>query len=94
MRSNGSGNMGFVLNQTTLGTELRKARGHRSLREISQETGVSIATLSRIESDLIGLPSRETLAALSNSYGLPLEMMAQLVYCGAPPPAVSLAQPA
>lgn len=79
----GSGNLGFVMSDTTLGAELHKARGTKSLSEIARDCGVSVATLSRIEAGAIETPSRETLAAISRGYDLPLEMLAQLVYCGA-----------
>lgn len=72
----------FVMRETSLGQELRKRRGTRSLRDLAKETGLSHATLSRIEADLIELPSRDTLDAISRGYGLPLEMLAQLVYLG------------
>jgi transcriptional regulator with XRE-family HTH domain len=76
--------MGLDMSDTSLGKELRKARGERGLRSVAAESGISIATLSRIESDLIELPGRETLAALSAVYGLPMNYLAQLAYCGSP----------
>lgn len=85
MARKGSGNLRFVMSDTTLGKELLKKRSTRSLSEISRECGVSVATLSRIEAGLIETPSRETLAAISRGYDIPLEMLAQLVYCGADP---------
>lgn len=36
-------------NELTLSTALRTKRGMRSLREIAKETGISMATLSRLE---------------------------------------------
>ncbi len=70
------------MTDTSLGEELKKRRGDRSLSEISRATGVSVATLSRIEAGIIVTPSRDTLSAIAAEYGLPLEMLAQLVYCG------------
>lgn len=84
MKSKASGNIGFVMSDTSLGGELRRRRGDRSLSSMSQATGVSIATLSRIEAGKIETPSRETLTAISREYGMPLEVLAQLVYCGHP----------
>jgi len=73
------------MSTTTLGTELRKARRGMglSLEKMAPRAGVTFPTLSRLESNKIATPSRETLAAVSRSYGLPLEYLAQLVYCGA-----------
>lgn len=82
MKSKERANVGFVISDTSLGAELRKARGDRSLNTIASATGVSIATLSRLESGKIETPSRETLAAISPAYRIPLEVLAQLVYCG------------
>lgn len=78
--------LGFDMSTTTLGTELRKARLGLSLtlKEMEERSGVELSVLSRIETDKIPMPSRETLTAISYSYGLPLEYLAQLVYCGAP----------
>ena len=84
MKSKERGNVGFVISDTSLGAELRRARGDRSLNTISLACGVSIATLSRIEAGKIETPSRETLASISHAYGVPLEVLAQLVYCGHP----------
>ena len=75
--------MGYTMSETSLREQLTKARGTRSLSEIARNCGVSNATLSRIEAGLIEVPGRETLAAISAGYGLPLEWLAQLVYCGA-----------
>ena len=82
MKSKERSNLGFVISDTSLGAELRRARGNRSLNTISIASGVSIATLSRIEAGKIETPSRETLASISHGYGVPLEVLAQLVYCG------------
>ena len=76
--------LGFDMSNTTLGAELRKARRGMdlSLEEMAPRVGVNLTTLWRLESDKIATPSRPTLAAVSRSYGLPLEYLAQLVYCG------------
>ena len=81
-----SGMLGFDMSNTTLGAELRKARRgmNLSLEEMAPLVGVNLTTLWRLESDKIGTPSRPTLASVSRSYGLPLEYLAQLVYCGKP----------
>lgn len=76
--------LGFVMSDTSLGAELKKRRGKRSISEISRDCGVSVANLSRIEANIIETPSRDTLAAISRGYNMPLEMLAQLVYCGSP----------
>lgn len=85
MLRNSDARIGFVMSDTSLGKELKKRRGTRSLSEVSRDCGVSVATLSRIEAGHIETPSRETLTAISRGYDLPLEMLAQLVYCGADP---------
>lgn len=84
MVANTAAKLAFVISETSLGAVLRERRGTRSLRDMSTESNVDIGTLSRIERDLIEVPSRDTLAGISRAYGLPLEMLAQLVYCGSP----------
>lgn len=79
------------MSETTLGAELRKARNGRTLKDMSTLTGVDLSLLSRIEGGKVSMPSRDTLAAISRGYGLPLEYLAQLVYCGRP---AELATPA
>lgn len=82
MRRKDSDSIGFVLSETTLGEQLTIRRGDRSLSEISRQCGVSVATLSRIEAGHIELPGKDTMRMISLAYGLPLEMLAQLAYCG------------
>jgi transcriptional regulator with XRE-family HTH domain len=78
--------LGFDMSNTTLGIELRKARRGMgmTLKDMADRTGVELSVLSRIESEKIPMPKRETLSAISGGYGLPLEYLAQLVYCGKP----------
>lgn len=76
--------LSFDMSETTLGVELRKARGDRTLKDMEALTGVDMSLLSRIETDKVPMPKRETLATISRGYGLPLEYLAQLVYCGKP----------
>lgn len=78
--------LGFDMSNTTLGAELRKARRgmDMSMEDMAPIAGVNLTTLWRLESDKIATPSRSTLSAVSRSYGLPLEYLAQLVYCGKP----------
>lgn len=83
MKRNTRDSIGFDMSETTLGAELKRLRGDRSLRAIAADTGINYATLSRIENGQIELPTRETLAALSRAYGTPLQTLAQLAYCGA-----------
>lgn len=82
MVSNRRGSLSFDMSETTLGAELRKARGTRKLEDMSELTGVDVSLLSRIENNRTSMPKRETLTAISRGYGLPLEYLAQLVYCG------------
>ena len=83
MISKARSTIGYRMSDTSLGEELQKRRGTRSLSEISRATGISVATLSRIEANKIATPSRETLHAIAHEYGMPVEILAQLVYCGA-----------
>lgn len=73
------------MSDTNLGTELRKARGERSLSEISRLCGLPVSTLSRIEKGEIEVPTRSTLETISGAFNLPLEYLAQLVYLGKRP---------
>lgn len=82
MSSHSRAIVSFDMSETTLGTELKKARGLRTLREMERLTGVDFSLLSRIEHGKVAMPNRETLTAISSGYGLPLEYLAQLVYCG------------
>ena len=77
-----AGTIGYSMSEITLGQELKRRRGERSLREMAERCGVDFSTLARIENGKIATPSRETLAAVSNGYGIALEYAAQLVYCG------------
>lgn len=72
------------MSELTLGEELKRLRGKRSLREMSDLCGVDFSTLARVEAGKITTPSRDTLAAISQGYGIALEYAAQLVYCGRP----------
>jgi transcriptional regulator with XRE-family HTH domain len=54
-----------------------------TLKDMAARTGVELSVLSRLETDKIVMPARDTLTAASQGYGLPLEYLAQLVYCGA-----------
>jgi len=93
MERKNDGTLPFAMSETSLGRELKRRRGKRPLREVAEGSGISIATLSRIEADLIELPGKDTLAAISRGYGLPLEMLAQLVYLGRPSPDADAASP-
>ena len=81
--------MAFSMSETTLGDELKRLRGDRTLRDMSDICGVDFSVLARIEKGRIAMPSRETLAAVCQGYGMPLEYAAQLVYCGAAPGSMS-----
>lgn len=72
------------MSEKTLGEELKRLRGKRSLREMAELTGVPSSTLWRVEQGAITTPSRETLEGISQGYGIALEYAAQLVYCGRP----------
>jgi len=60
----------------TLGTMLRRLRHERglTLEEVAEATGISIAMLSRAERGQ-RVPSTEIVAALSNYYGVPPEVL-------------------
>lgn len=74
--------MAFNMSETTLGAELKKRRGTTGLRAMSRETGIPVSTLSRLEHDETDYPTKDLLARVSIGYGIPLETLAQLVYCG------------
>lgn len=79
--------MAYNMSDTTLGTELKRLRADRTLRDMQALCGVDHSVLGRIEKGQIATPSRDTLAAVCRGYGMPLEYAAQLVYCGADPDA-------
>jgi transcriptional regulator with XRE-family HTH domain len=56
----------------TVGPRLRSARGERTLRQVSDLTGISASTLSRLESGL-RKPTLELLLPLSQAYRVPLD---------------------
>lgn len=60
----------------TLGTVLRRLRHERglTLEEVSEATGISVAMLSRAEREQ-RVPSTEVVAALSDYYGVPPEVL-------------------
>ncbi len=81
--------------EKTLGEELKQVRAKRSLREMADLSGVAFSTLARVESGFITTPSRDTLEGISRGYGIPIETLAQLVYCGRPSePVTGQLQPA
>ena len=55
-----------------VGPRLRRARGSRTLREVSELTGISVSTLSRLESGL-RRPTLELLLPLTRAYRVPLD---------------------
>ncbi len=75
--------MPYNMSDTTLGAELKRLRGDRTLRDMQEISGVDHSVLGRIEKGQIATPARDTLAAVCLGYGMPLEYAAQLVYCGA-----------
>lgn len=72
----------YSMSETTLGQEMRKKRGERSLRKMAELSGIDFSILARIENGRIVMPSRDTLAAISRGYDMPMEHAALLVYCG------------
>ena len=82
---NGPASIAYKMSSTDLAAELRKARGDRSLSDISRLCGLPVSTLSRLEKREIEIPTKQTLEVLSGVYGLPLEYLAQLVYLGKRP---------
>ena len=78
-------NLDEVMAETTLGKELRRLRGERSLRDVASEVGISHSLLGQIENDGVDLPRRDTMDALANFYGVRLDYLARLAYCGGRP---------
>ena len=64
-----------------LGAALRAARGHRSMVEISEASGVPVETLRKIETGRIATPAFFTVAALAKALELDL---VELAVDGAP----------
>lgn len=76
-----------------LGDLMRMARGHRTLRDMAELTGIDFSLLHRIESNKVDLPRRETLLAIADGYGLDPDLCARAAYLGEPAAAaVSLAE--
>jgi transcriptional regulator with XRE-family HTH domain len=78
-------NLDKAMAETTLGKELRRLRAGRSLRDVAADVGISHSLLGQIENDGVDLPRRETMDALAHYYGVPLEYLARLAYCGGRP---------
>ena len=60
-----------------LGAALRRARGDRSMTEVSASSGIPVETLRKIESGRIVTPAFFTVAALAQVLDLDLEALAQ-----------------
>ncbi|WP_220452357.1 helix-turn-helix domain-containing protein [Calidithermus roseus] len=75
----------------TLGERLRSFRQNRfpSLRKAAEAAGVSVAYLSKLESDEAGNPTLEVLNRLASAYGVTLEELTG----GGPGPAPAQALP-
>lgn len=56
-----------------LGAMLRRARGERTILDISLDAGVSPETLRKIESGRVATPAFPTIAALTDVLGLSLD---------------------
>jgi transcriptional regulator with XRE-family HTH domain len=78
-------NLNEAMADTTLGKELRRLRAGRSLRDVAADVGISHSLLGQIENDGVDLPRRDTMDALASYYGVPLEYLARLAYCGGRP---------
>lgn len=55
------------------GTRLREARAHRTLRELSMESGVSIAYISDLERGNLKNPSLATLSKIAQALGVSVD---------------------
>lgn len=68
--------------QVTLPELLKRARDdqHVSLREMARRTGLAVNTVKVLEDGGIMLPSRDTLAAVADAYGLAYEDLARAAY--------------
>jgi transcriptional regulator with XRE-family HTH domain len=70
-----------------LGQLLREARGERSLVEVAAAAGISAETLRKIETGRIPTPAFFTVAALAETLGLSLDIIAATTTpAGAPLP--------
>ena len=66
------------MEQMTLGRRLRRARGERSLRSVSDEAEITPAYLQKLERDNVGKPSPNVLHALGEELGVPYEDLMEL----------------
>jgi transcriptional regulator with XRE-family HTH domain len=70
----------WAMEEVSLPQLLREARAGRSLREMARRSGLSVMTIKRLEDGDIDLPTRETMAALSEAYDTPLDDLARAAY--------------
>ncbi|MEU4834346.1 helix-turn-helix transcriptional regulator [Streptosporangium sp. NPDC023615] len=61
-----------------LGTLLRQARGTRSMAEVAAAAGLSAETLRKIETGRIPTPAFFTVAALAQTLGVSLDVLAEV----------------
>ena len=66
--------------QVSLPELLKRARGDRSLREMARRTGLAVNTIKVLEDGGIALPSRDTLSAVADAYGVAYEDLARAAY--------------
>ena len=81
----GQARLDEAMAETTLGKELKRMRGTRSLRAVASEVGISHSLLAQIENEDIDLPRRDTMESLARFYGVQVEYLARLAYCGGRP---------
>ncbi|MFF5207621.1 helix-turn-helix domain-containing protein [Streptosporangium sp. NPDC000396] len=62
-----------------LGAVLRQARGARSMAEVASAAGMSAETLRKIETGRIPTPAFFTIAALAQTLGVSLDVLAEVV---------------
>ena len=55
----------------SMGDKLRYARGERTLEEVANAVKLTVAMISRLESDSVK-PSYDTMRKLSQYYGIPV----------------------
>lgn len=66
------------MEQMTLGRRLRRARGERSLKSVSDKAQITPAYLQKLERDNVGKPSPNVLHALGEELEVPYEELMEM----------------
>ncbi len=78
-------NLAAAMEEVNLPTILRLARGDRSFSDMARACSLPPMTIYRIETGSVELPNRKTMTSLSRGYGIPMDFLARVAYCGGKP---------